>query len=95
MAYLLFFYNIAISFASIHLCSTYWSLYRAERQSTFFYTALLYLLYLADIIVLYMSDFIPEFEDALAWLQESASYAYPALSVAMLLCYRLILTSAC
>lgn len=95
MAYLLFFYNIAISFASIHLCSTYWSLYHAERQSTFFYTALLYLLYLADIIVLYMSDFIPEFEDALAWLQESASYAYPALSVAMLLCYRLILTSAC
>lgn len=94
MTYLLFFYNIAISFASLYLCSTYLRLYRAEGVSTFLYVALLYLLYLIDIIVLYMFDFIPEFEATLTWLQETAPYVYASPSLAMLLCYRLILTSS-
>lgn len=94
MTYLLFFYNIAVSFASLYLCSTYLRLYRAEGTRTFLYAALLFLLYLVDIIVLYMFDFIPEFEATLMWLQETAPYVYASLSLAMLLCYRLILTSS-
>lgn len=94
MTYLLFFYNIAISFASIYLCFTYLKLFRIERANALLCTALLYLLYLIDIVVLYMVDFIPEFEEALAWLQATAPYVYSSLSLAMLLCYRLILSNA-
>ncbi|WP_162610989.1 helix-turn-helix transcriptional regulator [Gordonibacter sp. An230] len=94
MTYLLFLYNIAISFASMYLCLTYLKLFRIEREKTFLCAAFLYLLYFIDIVVLYMVDFIPEFEETLAWLQTTAPYVYSSLSLAMLLCYRLVLSYA-
>lgn len=94
MAYGLFFYNIAISFASLCLCCAYASIYRARAHRGLLFASVLFGLYFCDIMVLYMYDFIPEFEEAFRALRAAAPYAYSSLSFAMLVMYRLIVGEA-
>lgn len=94
MTYALFLYNIVICFADVCACAAYALLYRSEGKKTFRYVSVLFGLYVVDVLILYMFDFIPEFKDTLLWLQETAPYVYPSLSLGMLLCYRLILSTA-
>lgn len=90
MAYALFFYNIAISFASLSLCWVFASRYRARGGRSLLFASLLFGAYFLDIMVLYMYDFIPEFEAAFQSLRAAAPYAYSSLSFAMLALYRLL-----
>lgn len=94
MTYALFLYNIVICFADVCACVVYALLYRSEGKKTFLFASVLFGLYVVDILILYMYDFIPEFKTTLLWLQDTVPYAYFSLSLAMLLCYRLILSTA-
>lgn len=91
MTYFLFFYNITICFASLCLCYAYAVLHRAHGARVFLFVAILFGVYFLDIIVLYMYDYIPEFEETFANIQVAAPYVYSSLSFVMLLLYRLIL----
>ncbi|WP_197735981.1 helix-turn-helix transcriptional regulator [Arabiibacter massiliensis] len=94
MAYVLFFYNIAISFASLCLCWAFASRYRMRGERALLFASLLFGVYFLDIMVLYMYDFIPEFEEAFRALRAAAPYAYSSLSFAMLVLYRLLVGEA-
>lgn len=94
MAYVLFFYNIALSFASLCLCCVFASRWRMRGDRVLLFASLLFGVYFLDIIVLYMHDFIPEFEQAFLSLRAAAPYAYSSLSFAMLVLYRLLVGEA-
>ena len=88
-----FLYNALNCMAYTVIAVGFGMLYRAELKRGYLWTALLFSIYILDILIVFMYDFVPEFSGMFDGLQREWPVVYAWINIGILLLYRLILGS--
>lgn len=92
MNIVIFFYNMLIMTAFIANCVMFAILYKRKRSRTFLYISIMFLLFILDNLLLYMSEFLPEFAAYYSANRDKIIYFENILGFAIAWCYFMILT---
>ena len=88
--YVLFFYDMAMTMANLALCAAFAVLFVWRKNVLHLWLAILFGLCTADIVLMYLFDFVPEFQAAFSSAPGSSPFVYGYLHLAILLTFRLI-----
>lgn len=90
MVYLLFFYDMAMTMANTALCVAFAVLFMRRKNALHLWLAVLFGLSTADIMLMYLFDFVPEFQSAFSAAPGSSPFVYGYLHLGILLTFRFI-----
>lgn len=90
MIYLLFFYDMATTMANLALCAAFVFLYVRCKSPLQLWLAVLFGLCTADIMLMYLFDFVPEFQSLFSAAPGSSPFLYAYLHLGFLLTFRFI-----
>ena len=90
MVYLLFFYDMGMTMANAALCIVFAALFVRNRSPLHLWLAILFGLCTADIVLMYLFDFVPDFQLLFSAFPGSSPFLYGYLHLGILLTFRFI-----
>lgn len=90
MVYLLFFYDMVMTMANTALCIAFVVLFTQRKNALQLWLAILFALSTADIVLMYLFDFVPDFQMVFAAAPASSPFVYGYLHLGILLTFRFI-----
>lgn len=90
MVYLLFFYDMVMTMANTALCVVFAILFARYRNALHLWLAVLFGLSTGDIMLMYLFDFVPEFQSAFSAAPGSSPFVYGYVHLGILLTFRFI-----
>ena len=90
MVYLLFFYDMGMTMANAALCIGFAALFVRNRSPLHLWLAILFGLCTADIVLMYLFDFVPDFQLLFSAFPGSSPFLYGYLHLGILLTFRFI-----
>ena len=76
MVYLLFFYDMGMTMANAALCIVFAALFVRNRSPLHLWLAILFGLCTADIVLMYLFDFVPDFQLLFSAFPGSSPFLY-------------------
>lgn len=90
MVYFLFFYDMVMTGANVAVAGVFGYLYIRRKDVLHLWIAALFVLCSLDITLMYMLDFVPDFQHTFDSVAKLEPAAYTVLHIAILFAYRLI-----
>lgn len=90
MVYLLFFYDMGMTVANMALCAAFAFFYAQRKSALHLWIAVLFGLCTADIMLMYLFDFVPEFRSLFSAAPGASPFLYGYLHLGILLTFRFI-----
>lgn len=90
MVYILFFYDMVMTMANAGLCVAFAVLFARRKNALHLWLAVLFGLCTVDIVLMYLFDFVPDFQSIFAAAPGEAPFAYAFVHLGILLSFRFI-----
>ena len=90
MVYILFFYDMVMTMANVGLCAAFAFLFARRKNALHLWLAILFGLCTVDIVLMYLVDFVPEFQALFAEAPGAAPFAYAYVHLGILLTFRFV-----